>query len=88
MARWRSAPARVEPPEWYRNFHPEAWGEPDAEEIRMTAGCPGDMLPRLHDHHSRRRWHEAKCAYRRAHPQLATQELEDLMQRARERRAK
>jgi len=31
MARWRSTGGRIEAPEWYRNFHPESWDEPDAE---------------------------------------------------------
>jgi hypothetical protein len=33
-----------------------------------------------HRIHAERRWQEAKHRYRQAHPQLATQELEDLFE--------
>ena len=82
MARWRGGePAHIEPPEWYRNYHPEAWDEPDDEEIRMTAGCPDQMMEFLHDHHSRRRWHQAKYAYRQQNPLLAEQEFLEITSR-------
>jgi hypothetical protein len=72
---------RVEAPEWYRNFHPDAWDEPDHQEQAMVDGCPS-MRPwpdYLHDCHSRRRWGAAKYAYRREHPALAEQEFDDLV---------
>jgi hypothetical protein len=78
-------PKRIEPPEWYRVFHAEDWDEPDAEELRMTAGL--EFLGYLHDHHSRRRWHEAQHAYRQAHPLLAEQEFQDIIARRAKRRA-
>ena len=86
MARWRVAPARYEAPAWYRTYDPAAWDEPDAEEIAMTAGWTGPWPDYLHDHHARRRWGEAKHAYRKANPGFATQEFEDLRERARKRR--
>ena len=54
MARWRAATGRIEAPEWYRNYHPEAWDEPDEHEQRMIDGCPS-MRPwpdDLHQHHA------------------------------------
>jgi hypothetical protein len=82
VARWRAAAARIEAPEWYRNYHPEDWDEPDAHELRMRAGCPSmDPWPDyLREVHAERRWHEAKHAYRQAHPAFASQELEDLFE--------
>jgi hypothetical protein len=42
VARRRTlARPRVEPPEWYRNFHPENWDVPDGHELRMMDGCLG-----------------------------------------------
>ena len=87
MARWREAPARAEPPEWYRNFHPEDWDEPDQQEQRMIDGCPS-MRPwpdDVHEWHAKRRWGQAKHAYRGKHPALAEQELEDLIGEFQER---
>ena len=71
----------IEPPEWYRNFHPEAWDEPDAQEQSMMDGCRGfgEWPDYLHDHHARRRWHEAQYAYRQTHPALAEQEFQALV---------
>jgi hypothetical protein len=86
VARWRAAvPARVEPPEWYRNYHPEDWDAWDAQEQAMTAGWSGPWPEWLHDHHSRRRWAEAKYRYRRAHPLLQEQEFQELTARRRAR---
>jgi hypothetical protein len=97
VARWRaSEPARIEPPEWYRNYHPEAWDVPDGQEQRMIDGCthgpsPWPDAPEwpgapgwpqfLHEIHSRRRWQEARHRYRCEHPALAEQEFEDLLSR-------
>jgi hypothetical protein len=71
VARWRPVESRrVEGPEWYRVYHPEAWDEPDGQEQAMIDGCPS-MRPwpaELHDHHSRRRWQEAKYALPSAAP--------------------
>lgn len=89
MARWRGkAAARVEPPEWYRNYHPEAWDEPDELELRMMAGSAayGPWPDELHDYHSRRRWHEAQHRYRQANPLLAEQEFAELIGRHQKRR--
>jgi hypothetical protein len=89
MARWhgRAAP-RVEPPEWYRVYHPEQWGEPDAQEQAMMAGSDrwGPWPDELRDYHARRRWEEAKYAYRREHPLLAEQEFAELFARVSKRR--
>jgi hypothetical protein len=92
VARWREAPERFEPPEWYRVYHPEAWDEPDAQEQAMIDGCAGykawpdseesrwpDWPQWLHEHHARRRWGQAQHAYRQQHPAFAEQELEDLL---------
>jgi hypothetical protein len=91
---WRRStdPPRVEAPEWYRNYHPEAWDQPDAHEQAMIdgsrgyacwPGAPESAWPGwpqwLHDHHARRRWEEAKCAYRRENPALASQEFADIV---------
>jgi hypothetical protein len=88
---WRKpvSPARIEPPEWYRTYHAEAWDEPDGQEQAMVDGCPSawPWPDWLHDHHSRRRWHEAKHAYRQEHPALAEQEFADLIERHGKRRA-
>jgi hypothetical protein len=76
-------PARIEPPQWYRTFHAAAWDEPDAQEQRMLAGCEdlygAEWVAGRHRIHAHRRWCEAKHAYRRAHPALATQEFEDII---------
>src|SRR5690349_16757076 len=93
MARWRpQEPARIEPPLWYRAFDPAAWDEPDSHERAMMDGCrgfqcwPGAPPSRwpgwpqhLHEEHARRRWQQAKHAYRRGHPALAEQEFADLV---------
>ena len=89
MARWRVLPGRIEPPEWYRNFHREAWETPDEHEQRMIDGWRGHLgqwPAHLHYWHAERRWHEAKYAYRREHPDLAEQEFDDIVTRHRERR--
>jgi hypothetical protein len=86
VARWRPAdPPWIEAPEWYRNFHPEDWDEPDAQEQTMINGSLGYGLwpPDLHEIHSRRRWGEAKYAYRRAQLALAEQEFAELLGSAR-----
>jgi hypothetical protein len=99
MARWRPQdPPRIEAPEWYRNYHPEAWDVPDGHEQAMMDGCagyrcwpgsPGSAWPDwpqwLHEQHARRRWQEAKHRYRQAHPALATQEFDDLQTSYQER---
>jgi hypothetical protein len=84
VARWRAAVGRIEGPEWYRNYHPEDWDEPDEQERRMLAGCTAalgsEWVADWHRRHAERRWQEAKHKYRQAHPQFATQELEDLFE--------
>jgi hypothetical protein len=87
MARWRPQDApRVEAPEWYRNFHPEDWDEPDGQERAMIAGSLGRPWPEeLHRIHSERRWGQAKHRYRRDHPALADQEFTELIEGYRER---
>ena len=100
---WRkpTEPPRVEPPLWYRVYDAAAWDEPDGHEQAMIGGCDGyscwpdapeSAWPGwpawLHAEHARRRWQEAKYAYRRAHPALASQEFDDLVgEEARARRA-
>lgn len=80
---WRRLvePLRIEPPEWYRTFHPQAWDEPDGQERAMMDGSRGygPWPDELHRVHAERRWGEAKHAYRQQHPALAAQELEDLI---------
>jgi hypothetical protein len=81
---------RIEPPEWYRNFHLAAWDELDGQEQRMIdgqLGGPAPLHPGLHEIHALRRWHEAKHAYRGDHPEFARQEYQDLFVRSAERRA-
>ena len=84
MARWRASAGRIEAPEWYRNYHPEDWQEPDVQEQRMLAGCVealgAEWVEGRHRMHAERRWHEAKHRYRQAHPAFASQELEDLLE--------
>ncbi len=50
---------------------------------RCWPGAPDSAWPNwpqwLHDHHARRRWEEAKGAYRREHRELAEQEFGDLL---------
>ena len=88
MARWRERHGRIEPPEWYRNYHPEAWDTPDEHELRMMAGNLGLPWPaELHRMHAERRWAQAKYAYEVAHPAFATQEFDALIESARERHA-
>jgi hypothetical protein len=87
VAKWRGrAPAHIEPPEWYRVYHPEQWDEIDAQERAMLGGWPGPPPADIHDCHSRRRWGEAKYAYRQAHPLLAEQEFQEILARAAKRR--
>jgi hypothetical protein len=86
---WRKpvAPARIEPPEWYRTYHPESWDEPDGHEQAMIDGSRR-FFPwpdHLHEIHARRRWQEAKHAYRQEHEALAEQEFADLVERHRVR---
>lgn len=87
---WRKPvePAHIEAPEWYRNYHPEAWDEPDGQEQSMMDGCRGFGVwsPELHEINARRRWQEARYHYRQEHPALAEQEFEELV--SGERRAR
>jgi hypothetical protein len=83
---WRKPvppPPRIEPPGWYRTFDPAMWDEPDDQEERMLAGCAGLFGPEWvagrHRMHAERRWQEAKHACRQEHPDLAEQELEDII---------
>jgi hypothetical protein len=50
----------------------------------MLAGCTAalgsEWVADRHRWHAERRWQEAKHKYRQAHPQFATQELEDLFE--------
>lgn len=100
MARWRPVLVRHEAPEWYRNFHPEDWDEPDDHERGMIEGCsghrcwpdsPGSAWPDwpewLHQQHGRRRWEEAKHAYRQEQPGFAAQEFGELVASRRKRTA-
>jgi hypothetical protein len=83
---------RIEPPLWYRVLDLAAWDAPDAHEQAMMAGCAGHRCwpgaaesawpgwPQfLHEEHARRRWGNAKDAYRQEHPALAEQEFADLV---------
>jgi hypothetical protein len=83
MASWRPrVPPRIEPPLWYRVYDSAAWDEPDEQERRMLAGCEvlgGEWMAGRHRMHAERRWHEAQHRYRQAHPQLASQEFNDLV---------
>jgi hypothetical protein len=87
---WRKPvdPPHIEAPEWYRNFHPESWDEPDGQEQAMMDGCSGYRCwpdspdsawpgwPQwLHEAHAERRWHQAQYRYRQEHPALAEQEF-------------
>jgi hypothetical protein len=88
VAKWRPAESpRIEPAEWYRNYHPEAWDEPDAQERSMMAGSKGygPWPAELREIHARRRWEQARYDYRRSHPDLAEQEFAELQARYRER---
>jgi hypothetical protein len=95
---WRkpSTPPRIEPPEWFRNYHPEDWDDPDGQEQAMIDGCTHPWRPWpdapewpgapgwpqfLHDIHARRRWGDAKHAYLRDHEDLAEQEFRDIQTR-------
>ena len=94
MASWlRREPPRIEPPAWYRDFDPAMWDEPDGHEQSMIDGCSGfrcwpdsplsrwpDWPQFLHDQHAERRWREAQHRYRQAHPALASQEFDDLIE--------
>jgi hypothetical protein len=82
MASWRHRePARVEPPLWYRVFDAAMWDTPDPQERAMMDGSRGygEWPAELREIHARRRWGEAKHRYRQAHPQLASQEFDDLV---------
>lgn len=87
---WRRPvdPPHIEAPEWYRNYHPEFWDEPDGQEQAMMNGCVGSGVwsAELHESHAHRRWQEAKYAYRQEHPALAEQEFLALL--SMERRAR
>lgn len=90
MARWKAdTGGPIEPPEWYRNFHPEAWDEPDDHERNMLAGCTAlfgsDWAADRHRIHAERRWAEAKHVYRQAHPAFAKQEFSKLIEAFRDR---
>jgi hypothetical protein len=95
MMAWRKQlpPPHIEPHEWYRNYHPEAWDEPDAHEQAMMNGCSGrrcwphsppsrwpDWPQWLHEAHSRRRWQEARYGYLQDHPDLSAQEFRELVE--------
>ena len=83
---WRKPqrPPRVEPPLWYRVFNLAQWDEPDAQERAMMNGNLGYSWPEeLHRWHAERRWGRAKYEYAQAHPQLAEQEFQDLLEQAR-----
>jgi hypothetical protein len=85
VTRWptRKLPEPIEPPEWVRVFHPEAWAEPDEHERRM-AGDRG--LPEEYRRwHAERRWHAAKRAWCSEHPEYDW--LAELQQRRERRRA-
>jgi hypothetical protein len=77
VARWRRrGRGRIEAPEWYQQFDPQTWDEPDAQEQAMINGCPS-MRPwpeDVHRWHAERRWGEAKHRYRLAYPALAEQD--------------
>jgi hypothetical protein len=90
--------ARIEPPAWYRGYDPAAWDEPDGHELAMIDGMlAGVRWPEcadgsagwleFHDHHSRRRWGQAKYQFEREHPDLAEQEFNDIRARRAERRS-
>jgi hypothetical protein len=76
-------PPRIEPPAWFRHFHPEDWDDPDAQEQTMINGSAGygPWPPHLHEIHARRRWGEAKHRYLGDHPALLEQEFQDLLSR-------
>jgi hypothetical protein len=82
VARWKaSADGPIEAPEWYRNFHPEAWDAMDDQEQAMFDGCPTwrPWPDYLHEIHAERRWHQAQHAYRQEHPAFATQEFNKII---------
>jgi hypothetical protein len=94
VARWHSTePPHVEPPEWYRNYHPEDWDLIGPEEQAMIDGSLGHAAPDLpgwaefHGMHAERRWKLAKYAYRQQHPDLAEQEFNEILSRRPVRRA-
>jgi hypothetical protein len=62
------------------------WDEMDDQEKAMTAGWHGPWPGWLHDHHSRRRWGEAKHRYRQQNPLLAEQEFQAIIARRAARR--
>jgi hypothetical protein len=80
---WRrhTEPPRVEPPLWYRAYDPAAWDQPDRHEQAMIDGSRGygEWPAELHQIHGRRRWQEAKYAYRQQNPALAEQEFGDIV---------
>jgi len=79
VTRWprRLPPAPVEPPEWFRVFHEQAWAEPDEQERSM--GALPDSYRRWH---RERRWHAARRAWMADHPEY------DFLEELRERRAR
>jgi hypothetical protein len=81
--RRKPAPSRIEPPAWYVAFDPAAFDEPDGHELRMIDGCRGygEWPAELHQIHAKRRWEQARHAYRRRHPALAEQEFNDILAR-------
>jgi hypothetical protein len=86
VTRWprRLPPPRIEPPEWVRVFHREAWSEPDEWE-RQMAGDRG-LPEEFRRWHAERRWVEARNDWYRQHPE-ADHRLEDLLARRERRRA-
>ncbi len=86
VARWRAHDGPIEAPGWYRCYDAAQWDEPDEHEIAMTAGWTGPWPAWLHDHHSRRRWAQAKYRYERANPAFGTQQFDALIASVRERR--
>jgi hypothetical protein len=100
VAIWRKEEAPpLEAPEWYRNFHLEAWDEPDGWERGMMADCDGracwpdapEWRPGwplfLHEQHAKRRWGEARYGYLQAHEAFAEQEFAEIRARRAERRS-
>jgi hypothetical protein len=85
VTRWprRLPPAPVEPPEWVRVFHPEAWAEPDDYELQMTAGLAEagchERLAICRRWHAERRWCAAMNAWYRQHPE-ADRRFEELLE--------
>jgi hypothetical protein len=85
VTRWprRLPPPRIEPPEWVRVFHREAWSEPDEWERNMAGS--GVLPEYMQEWHAHRRWVEATNAWYKQHPE-ADNRLEDLIARREQRR--